>query len=75
MFQTKRDDATLSSKEKSGQSRGNMWRSISGSSEIWTTQIGSEEKQLLDLLQRRMELSDFADSPAESIEQATGVIE
>ena len=33
------------------------------------------KKQLLDLLQRRMELSDFADSPAESIEQATGVIE
>jgi len=33
----------LSSKEKSGQSQGKMWRSISGSSEISTTQIGSEE--------------------------------
>lgn len=33
----------LSSKEKSGQSRGKTWRSISGSSETSTTRTGSEE--------------------------------
>jgi len=33
----------LSSKEKSGQGRDRMWRSISGSSGVSTTQIGSEE--------------------------------
>jgi hypothetical protein len=41
-----------------------MWRSISGSLEISTTQIGSEEK-VWDLLQRRMERSDSADSAAD----------